>query len=430
MPENTLHSTIHNVLGMPRPVRTFQDPVTGVTIHQVTEGPEPSAHLYFTSPSWAAGGKHLIFCRRRDWHKNLCVAAPNGEVRQLTFYAPDLPEPQAIEPHMNRRFLAWELAPGLLVPGSGCEAVHPSLPLIAYGLRYDVHLLNLETGEDTIIHTFPESEGNPPEYSMGPTGFTADGKDLILFSVRPMREGEARIDPPDQPYDFSLRDESHIVSRLWRYDLEKHCIASIIFESNGENTHSLTCPWDPDLILWVNYLHKCFYTINRDGTGLRRFLHDTPYHPGHYNWDVANRRLTTLVSLPKEKWLTHLASMDVNTGELKHYPSAEQNRGQYHQNASPDGRWVVLDAPRIPVGNSNGLHLLDQQTGQLHPLCELNCSWGMTGPDGEFVKSEWLHPNPSWSPDGRYVIVRSDFGQGVDNVQIYLVDVSTWQANK
>jgi hypothetical protein len=93
--------------------------------------------------------------------------------------------------------------------------------------------------------------------------------------------------------------------------------------------------------------------------------------------------------------------------------------------------WLIggfSHAERIPVGSSNGLHLLDQRTRELCPLRELSCLWGIKDADGRFVKSEFLHPNPNWSPDGRYVIVRSDFGQGVDGVQIYLVDVSTWEA--
>ena len=39
---------------LPKPVRTFKDPITGVTIHQLTDGDEPSVHFYFTSPNWLA----------------------------------------------------------------------------------------------------------------------------------------------------------------------------------------------------------------------------------------------------------------------------------------------------------------------------------------------------------------------------------------
>jgi hypothetical protein len=408
---------------IPQPLRTFTDPVTGVMIHQLTDGPEPSCNLYFTRPSWLAGGQYLLLIRRSDWRRNYHVVTRSGQWRQITDYRPEIPDPTAIHPHMHRRFLAWELAAG--APQG--PVAHPTQPWIAFADRYDINLLDVATGADEIIYTFPASEATPPLTNLGPVGFSADGQDLFFASCRHARPDEPRLDPPEVPWDFSLRDESRIVGKLWRYDFEKRQMAGVLFESNGEQSHPLPCPWDSELLLWVNYLHKRLYLIRRGGTGLRSFLNDTIWQPGHYNWDTANRRLTVLLSDTRANWRTHLASLDIATGELCHYPSATQTGGQYHQNASPDGRWVVLDAPKIPIGGSNGLHLLDLHSGVLHPLCVLNCSWGITGPDGKFVKSEFLHPNPSWSPDGRYVIVRSDFGGGVDAVQVYLVDMATWQ---
>jgi len=36
---------------MPTPVRTFTDPETGATIHQLTGGDLPAVSLYFTQPT-------------------------------------------------------------------------------------------------------------------------------------------------------------------------------------------------------------------------------------------------------------------------------------------------------------------------------------------------------------------------------------------
>lgn len=408
-------------VAMPWPVREFSDPITGVRVLQLTEGPEPSAHQYFTRPSWAANGRYLIFCRRRNWHRNLYGASVDGSVAQLTFYEGGLAEPRRLVDHMHRRYFSWEM-----ISGVGGAVIHPTLPVMAYGYGHEVHLLDLDGKTDEVIYRFHSNEGDPPHCNIGPTGFTADGRDLILCSTRPMGHNEPRIDAADQTYSYALRDESRFVSKLWRYDLENRSMTGVFFQSNGENSHSLTCPWDPDLVLWVNYLHNCLYAINRDGTGLRRYLHDPLCLPGHYNWDTANHRLTTLISLPGQNWRTYLASLDLRQGKLKSFPETTQEGGQYHQNASPDGRWVVLDAPHIRIGHGNGLHVLDQETGSLHPLCELNCSWGATDNNGTPVKSEFLHPNPSWSPDGRYVIARSDYGGGVESVQIFLIDMLTW----
>jgi hypothetical protein len=349
---------------------------------------------------------------------NYYVAGPDGHIRQVTHY---LPKPYASEftRHMHRIFYSWEVdqMPFIL------PAIHPSEPLLAFAWENRIHLVDLDTGAAEVIYTFPESESEMP-FSMVHTVFTGDGRDLILTTNRHTRPGEARIDPPDMSWDFSLRDESNIVGKVWRYDFAARRMLGCLFESNGEQSHPLTCPWDADRLWWVNYLHKCFYAMRRDGSGLRSFLGDTVYHMGHYNWDTANRRLATLLSEPKENWRTRVGSLDIDSGDLRVFNSV-LGQAQWHQNASPDGRWIVMDGGGR-VGDSTGLSLLDQREDRLYPLCQL--TWGLPIKDeqGRAVKSEFMqHPNPSWSPDGRYVVFSSDYGTGI--AQVYLADLSTWQ---
>ncbi|MAE31282.1 MAG: hypothetical protein CMO43_06775, partial [Verrucomicrobiales bacterium] len=64
---------------------------------------------------------------------------------------------------------------------------------------------------------------------------------------------------------------------------------------------------------------------------------------------------------------------------------AEANRHQAIVRAvafSPDGRWLVTDAPQFSIGDVNGLHLIDPRGDVLHPLCRINCSWTLESPDG------------------------------------------------
>ena len=400
---------------IPKPVRTFADPVTGVTLHQLTAGPEPSAHLYFTRCGWLNGGKYFLFARRQDGAVNLHVACPSGEVRQVT-HLPPPPLPNAMMPHMHRRFFAWEGESLLL----RLPAIHPTEPLFAYSWMNEVHLVDIERGTDELLLIFPRSESEQP-FSGLHTSFTADGRDLIFTTTRRRRAGEERLDPPTQEWNTALRDEDHFVSAIRRYDFTRRTLGDVIFQSNGEQSHLLTCPWNPEILLWVNYLHSSIYTIRRDGSHLRTLLSGRHLMPGHYNWDVAHRRLTVLVT-DTTTWDTTQCSLDVETGQLRRYPVGG-GKHQWHQNASPDGRWIVTD--HLTVGDRNGLSLIDQQTDTLRPLCQLGCSWGMSAPDGGPMKSEFLHPNPSWSPDGRYVAVSTDFGQGIDAVQVFLVDTAT-----
>jgi hypothetical protein len=404
----------------PRPVRTFADPVTGVTLHQLTDGDEPAGHLYFTRCSWTADGRYLLYVQQRDGSINYYAAGADGTARQVTHYPPS-EETAPYTQHMHRLFRTPEVERMML----RLPAMHPTRPLIAFAWRNEVHLLDIETGDDDVLHRFGSEDSQQPFTGLH-TVFTADGRDLLLVTSR---EGTAdeRLDPSDQPWDFSLRDESRIISRIWRYDFEQRRMDGVIFQSNGEQSHLLTCPWDAETMFWVNYLHKCCYLMRRDGTVLRRFFADDPHiHPGHYNWDAANRRMTILLSDPQDEWHTTLASLDTETGVVRRFQSGTQRKGQYHQNASPDGRWFVLDGAGVgKIGGQNGLWLVDQHTDQRFPLCQLNCSWSSPpDPQGRAVKSEFLHPNPSWSPDGRWIVVGSDFGSGV--AQVYLVDLHTW----
>ena len=407
----------------PWPVRTFTDPVTGVTLHQLTAGDEPAGHLYFTRCSWTAGGRYLLYVRQQNRSINFYAAGRDGTVKQLTDYPPP-EETAAYTRHMHRQFTAAE-ADGLMFR---LPAMHPTRPIFAFAWRNEIHLVDIEAGSDEVLHRFgPEDSGQP--FTGLHTVFTADGRDLMLVTSREGQPGD-RLDRPDQSWDFSLRDESRIVSRIWRYDFERRRMRGLIFQSNGEQSHLLACPWDPELLFWVNYLHKCCYLLRRDGTALRRFFDGDPHaHPGHYNWDAANRRITTLISDPHDGWQTGLAALDIETGAVHRFGNAAQRGGQYHQNASPDGRWIVLDGPGVgAIGGHNGLWMLDQHADRLLPLCQLRCSWSPPSDEhGRPVKSEFLHPNPSWSPDGRYVIAGSDFGSGV--AQIYLVDLATWSTS-
>ncbi len=124
---------------------------------------------------------------------------------------------------------------------------------------------------------------------------------------------------------------------------------------------------------------------------------------------------------------SRLGSLDIETGEVRWFKCVHHGASQRYQSPSPDGRWIVMDQPSFLIGGVNGLSLVDQQRDVQLPLCQLNCSGstGLRDDDGQPIKSETLHPNPSWSPDGRYVLMDSDFGTGIS--QVYAVDMATWR---
>lgn len=384
---------------LPTPVRTFTDAETGATLHQLTGGDIPAVSLYFTQPTWTAGGRHFLFLRKTpDRAINYWCTDPGGRERQLTHF-PATPGMPPYAQWMHRRKLAEE-----------CErfswlwpAIHPTQPVLVFPLHGEVFELNVETGRCEKLFAFDPricEQGFFAVYQQ----FTADGKHLIFSTAVRGRH----LDAPYLPRDASLKDESTFEGRLFRYDCASRRMEGEIFVSNGEQAHLLACPWDPEILLWANYKHACLYAMRRDGTGLRSWFIDDPRaHAGHYNWDPASRAVVTLVSDPHDQWRTHVARLDMDTGSVTHLSSLILPGGQWHQNASPDGRLIVHD--RGP-GNVNGLYLQDPAADTVRLLCRIDSSWGLADAAGQAVKCEWLHPNPVWTPDGRYVIFHSDFG--------------------
>jgi hypothetical protein len=402
---------------LPKPVRTFRDASTGATVHQITDGPTPTAHAYFTRSSWACGGKYMVlYAVDERGAQNVVRYDADGTRVPLTQLAPPF-EPFESAPHMHHRFLSWELDRlQMRIP-----AQHPTLPLMVYPWQNELRLVDIEKATDELLHYIPRDEGEMP-LTATHVCFTADGRDLIFSTNRRKRPGEPRIDPPGVTWHSFLRDESWVRGKLWRYDFAARKLVGCIYEFDGEASHVLACPWDAELLVWTNYLHEALESIHRDGSHHR--VIDRGLH-GHYNWDVAGRRLLTLRSSTSDddrKWWTHHGLLDLTTGKLAELQSLA-GKYQWHQNVSPDGRWIVTDAPAGLIDGKPALHLIDIERDRAVPLCVTDASWTCADPQGRKVKSEFLHVNPSFSPCGKYVAFATDFARGVSAVQTYVVEV-------
>ncbi len=76
----------------------------------------------------------------------------------------------------------------------------------------------------------------------------------------------------------------------------------------------------------------------------------------------------------------------------------------WHTGVSPDGEWMVSDTHNP----DEGLHLICVRTGRHCLLCRAESSQG---------HSQYTHPHPSVSPEGRYVLFNSD-RTGVPHVYV------------
>ena len=73
---------------------TFTDPLSGVTVQQLTNYRGHSHHFYFTNPGWYDNDQKLLFASDRNNHTNLySVDLNTGLITQLTDLTP-LPLPR------------------------------------------------------------------------------------------------------------------------------------------------------------------------------------------------------------------------------------------------------------------------------------------------------------------------------------------------
>jgi len=80
--------------------RTFQDPLTGATIRQVTDWRAHSYHLYFTQNDLWDGGRRMVIVSHRGNAENLySVELSSGELTRITDFD------SAAQPHLQRTFV-------------------------------------------------------------------------------------------------------------------------------------------------------------------------------------------------------------------------------------------------------------------------------------------------------------------------------------
>ena len=77
--------------------KRFQDPISGVTVEQLTHYRGHSHHFYFTNPGWYDDNSKLLFSSDRNNRTNLySVDLSSGVITQLTDLEP-VPLPREVE---------------------------------------------------------------------------------------------------------------------------------------------------------------------------------------------------------------------------------------------------------------------------------------------------------------------------------------------
>jgi oligogalacturonide lyase len=133
-------------------LKIYPDPVSGATIHQLTDYKAHSCHFYFTYPGWFDEGRKIVFGSDRENRSNLFSAdLQSGEIVQLTDLDPvhGEPKPQSV-------------------------TLNPKRPEAYFHQGRTLMALNLETLALRALYTTPAG------FNSGSTAATADGRSLII----------------------------------------------------------------------------------------------------------------------------------------------------------------------------------------------------------------------------------------------------------
>ncbi|WP_062051920.1 oligogalacturonate lyase family protein [Bacillus sp. JCM 19034] len=132
-------------------INTFQDPITGASITQLTDYFAHSFHLYFTNNGWYDNGSKLLLCSDRDNTSNLySLDIASGELTQLTDLNRNVPKGihgTYINPHKNEAY---------------------------FTLEKSIIAIDLQTYKEKVIYTRPDG------YNFSNLSCTADGSYLCF----------------------------------------------------------------------------------------------------------------------------------------------------------------------------------------------------------------------------------------------------------
>jgi oligogalacturonide lyase len=190
------------------------------------------------------------------------------------------------------------------------------------------------------------------------------------------------------------------------------------YHSDDWLNHVQFSPTDPTLMMFCHEgpWHKVdrIWTIRTDGTGLRKIHARTMDMEiaGHEFWSGDGKTIWYDLQTPKGKefWL---AGVVLATGEKLRYRITRE-QWSVHFNVSPDGKLFAGDGggPHSVAAPGNGqwIYLFTPKNGVLSAEKLVDLS-----------KHDYkLEPNVSFTPDGKWIVFRSNIGGAS---QVYAVEV-------
>lgn len=166
----------------------YKDPVSGATVHQLTNYKGHSNHFYFTYPCWYDNGQKIVFYSDRENNTNLFgVDLTNGVITQLT----DFPD-------------------GVRSGGLTKNPIREEIYFTKDGTLTALDLVSLET---RAIYTRPEG------YVGGSSNPSADGKYIVIGEYKDLSD-QFMIDLGNGYVGFREIWEAHPPTTLYKIPIQ------------------------------------------------------------------------------------------------------------------------------------------------------------------------------------------------------------------
>jgi oligogalacturonide lyase len=353
------------------PPTEWIDPATGHRIVQLTREPG-SASLYFHQNAYTADGGKMI------------VATPEG------LSTIDL-KTHAIAPVVEGRVTH-------VVVGRKTRQVF----YLKNGTVYATHL---DTRATRAIVARPELRSG--------SGLTVNADESLLAGSF-VEEGAA---PPPAGSNLETRWAAHLPMGLYTIDINSGAV-NVFYRSTDWLNHVQFSPTDPTLVMFCHEgpWHKVdrIWTIRTDGRALQKMHARTMDMEiaGHEFFSQDGRTIWYDLQTPRSRefWLAGVSLVDRTRVRY----SLPREEWSVHYNASPDGKLFAGDGggPQSVAAPGNGqwIYLFTPKDGRLEAERLVDLS-----------KHDYhLEPNVSFTPDGRWIIFRSNMSGAS---QVYEVEV-------
>ncbi|HPO14162.1 MAG TPA: oligogalacturonate lyase family protein [Candidatus Hydrogenedentes bacterium] len=311
---------------------------------------------------------------------------------------------------------------------TGFEVVAPKSCTLYYMSGDKVYSTNIDSLETREIATVPH------HYTSG-RGLSVNSDETLLAGCYCL--GEEKYYTSKMPRKQWIREiwKAKLPNALYTIDIKSGKVCEI-YRENEWLGHVQFSPTDPNLI---EFCHEGpsrdverMWMIRSDGTGLKK-LHEKKWRrelQTHEFWSPDGKKVWCDFQTPRwpvkiatfmEKISEprfYLASIDVQTLELKKYPF-NMRYASRHFNISPDQTMFCGDGEGgsfrlCPSGKWIFLYRFDHGKLHVEKLCSMaGHSW-----------SYYPEPNTHFTPDGQWVVFQSDVG---GTLQVYAVEVKPAQ---